>query len=98
MKVKFDGKELEITRFTLFDFGQLEEKGISIQKIRETKTPTAKDLIAIIGYAVRKADSSYKTDEDVAKRIDVSEDSEIMTKMIQAVMPGGKSQVPFTKK
>ena len=96
MKVKFDGKDLEIEQFSLFDLAQLEDKGVSIQRISESKKPTAKDLVAIIGFAIRRADSTYKTDEEVAKKIGM--DSEVMTKIIKAVLPGGKSQTPFTSK
>jgi len=96
MKVKFDGKELEVEIFTLYDLGVLEEKGVSIQKISETRIPTAKDCIAVIGYAIRKADPSYKTDEEVAKKIQMNDEK--MGEIIKAVLPGGKTQVPFSKK
>lgn len=100
MKISFDGKELEVEQFTLYDLTQLEEKGVSVSKIAADSergiNPSAKDLSIILSYVIRKADPSYTNDEEIAKKIGFKDS--LMTDIISAILPGGKSEVPFPEK
>jgi len=93
MKIKFDGKELELKPLTLLDLVNLEKKGIQLERLGQGAK--ARDLMILYAYGLKKAYNSLGSEEEIASKLEIG--SETFSKILESIFPR-EVTVPFQRK